>query len=79
MTKLPKWKRKLTKKQRNHLKDCGITTLWRVKENMKHQDTLEFPCWECTEIARRLGINYSLTTFDERCKQEREGVLKYEV
>lgn len=39
-----KWKNKLTKKELRHLKnDAGVKTLAE-------------PCWECREIAKKLGF-----------------------
>ena len=62
---------KLTKKEKKHLKESGITTLKVFKSNREFQkealvkniqDRKEYmpglmePCWECKMIARRLGL-----------------------
>ena len=65
---MSKWKNKLKKSQLIHLMDHGITELdeFIIMRNrqleMKKEDEISFsslstePCWECSDIARRLNI-----------------------
>jgi hypothetical protein len=54
---LPKWKRKLTASQLKHVKETTQrSTLAEVKVNLAHQELLVFPCFDCIQIANRLGI-----------------------
>ena len=70
MNKIVKFN-KLGKKEKKHLKEMGMTTLWQFKANRDKQLTMladsikskgEFhpgimePCWECKMIARQLGL-----------------------
>ena len=56
------WKSKLTKKQIDHIKDTTDNCLLReFKENRRFHTKLkakegEEPCWNCREIAIRLGL-----------------------
>lgn len=61
-----RWQDKLTKKQKAHLKEVGITTLRGVKQSVEFQNGQRFPCWECVEVGRRLGLEAKLTAFHER-------------
>ena len=62
---------KLTKKEKKHLKEQGITTLtqfkgvreaqkktliYDIKTRKEYMPGLMEPCWECKMIARRLGL-----------------------
>jgi len=58
-----KWRDKLTKKELEHLKETGTKTLAQVTANVNHQAGMEFPCWDCVGIGRKLGINVNLTAF----------------
>lgn len=61
---MAKWK-DLTKKERQHLKDVNVTTLWQFKDLVAfhqamraesgHNPVVE-PCWECRQIANKLGL-----------------------
>lgn len=57
------WRQKLTKKELQHLRDTGANTLEQVRENVLYQANNRFPCWECVEIGRKLGIHVELTAF----------------
>jgi len=57
------WKDKLNKKELKHLKETDTKTLMQIKENVKHQDKMEFPCWDCVSIGQKLGIEIKLSTF----------------
>jgi len=61
---LARWK-DLTKKERKHVHEMGITTLRQFKVNAEHQAQTrkEFPlpefsepCWDCRTIAKKLGL-----------------------
>ena len=67
-TKLPKWKKALTAKQRAHLREMGITSLAKLKDEALHQDTLRFPCWECVAVCRDVGITVMLSAFHDRAE-----------
>jgi len=64
MVKSKTWKQRLTKKQRNHLLENGIRTKIQMQEQviflkgevLKRDPLASFPCWECREIAIRLGL-----------------------
>ncbi len=58
-----RWQKKLTKKELLHLRETGATTLEQVRENVLFQAQNRFPCWECVEIGRKLGIEVELTAF----------------
>lgn len=60
---LPKWLKKLTAKERKHLKEMGITSLRGMKVCAEHQkkwrdeaETFSEPCFECKGIANKLGL-----------------------
>jgi len=66
---MTKWMKKLTKEQRDHLKECGIITLAGTEKEVRHQqerrrewiadgkDPHPFHgCWDCLEIGKRLEI-----------------------
>ncbi len=67
MKPTPKWQRKLTAKQRRHIKEWCRGTMRGVKEAIAHQarqnadlkqrrpDLNPTPCWDCQSIARTLG------------------------
>jgi len=51
----------LTKKENKHLKEMGMTTLRQFKETAETQaayraEGLSEPCYECKNIARKLGL-----------------------
>jgi hypothetical protein len=60
--KIPKWQKGLTKKERDHIKEWGGRTLNGFKQNRESQKPMEtgipgsWPCFECREIARKLGL-----------------------
>lgn len=58
-----RWQDKLNKADHKHLKEIGTRTLAQIKANVKHQDKMEFPCWDCVSIGRKLGIDINLTAF----------------
>ena len=58
-----RWQQKLTRKELQHLRETNCTTLEDVKRNVAYQSQNHFPCWECVEIGRKLGINVELTAF----------------
>jgi hypothetical protein len=64
-----KWQKKLNKTQIAHLREHGITTLESFKDvRTQQREARKFsdsqgldpgvgePCWECKEIAERLGV-----------------------
>jgi len=57
------WRKKLTEKELQHLRETGATTLEQVRENVLYQSINRFPCWECVKIGRKLGISVELTAF----------------
>jgi len=59
-----RWQKKLTKAQLQHLRECNARTLEDVRRNVEFQATNTFPCWDCVEIGRRLGIEVELTAFN---------------
>ncbi len=61
---MKKWEKKLTAKQRSHLKDLEVTTLAAIKRNVELQATHSQPCWECVAIGRKLGFTVELTAFN---------------
>lgn len=63
-----KWQDKLNKKQRTHVRESidGRITLAKVINNCKAQEDRMFPCWECVNIAHRLGVNLELREFNQR-------------
>ncbi len=63
-----RWQQKLTKKELQHLRETGATTLEQVRANIRYQSTNRFPCWECVEIGRKLGISVELTAFHSQPK-----------
>lgn len=53
----------LTKKDKQHLRDMGITTLHQMKRNAAKQaeyrksgELGSEPCWTCRAIAQKLGL-----------------------
>ena len=62
------WQQKLTKKELQHLHETGAKTLADVRANVLYQSTNLFPCWECVEIGRKLGIKVELTAFHSQPK-----------
>ncbi|BCO09304.1 hypothetical protein GF1_16800 [Desulfolithobacter dissulfuricans] len=65
-----RWQQKLTKKELRHLHETGARTLADVRENVLYQSKMFFPCWECVEIGRKLGIEVELTAFHSRSESE---------
>ena len=63
-----KWQQKLTKKELRHLHETECKTLEDVKRNVAYQSQMRFPCWECVEIGRKLGMNVELTAFHSQPK-----------
>ena len=61
-----KWRNKLSHTDLRHLKETGTITLAQVKKNVAHQDTMEYPCWECVSIGRKLDLNVTLTAFHNK-------------
>lgn len=59
-----RWQQKLTKKQLRHVRESGATSLEGVRRNVLHQAEMQFPCWECVEIGRKLDIEVELTAFN---------------
>ena len=59
-----RWQKKLTKKELQHLHETGANTLEDVRANVLYQSKNQFPCWECVEIGRKLGISVELTAFN---------------
>lgn len=59
-----KWQDKLTKKERKHLRDQGVTTLKQARINAEHQAKMiadpngagTIPCWDCRGINRKLEL-----------------------
>ena len=65
-----KWQDKLTKKELKHLRNfCGVRSLAAAKIMFKNQAIMRLkadkegippgmgePCWECLDIARKLGF-----------------------
>jgi len=58
---MTKWQKKLTKKQREHLKWAGVTSLAGFRRCLDHQNGLRSStnspvsiCFECTAIFNRL-------------------------
>lgn len=64
------WKKKLNKKQRNHVRESidGPVTLEKIRNNVLAQRDNIFPCWDCVDIGRRLGIKVDLVKFHDRIK-----------
>jgi IS5 family transposase len=59
--KIPVWLKKLTAKERKHLKNTDTKTLTMFKANRKHQIEWEqkgnsCACWPCRIIAKKLGL-----------------------
>ena len=59
---LTKWMKKLTKEERKHLRENGMTTLTKCEETFEVQRdhnrgyTGMHDCWDCEIIARKLGL-----------------------
>lgn len=58
---LPKWQKKLTAKERRHLKEMGVSSLDSFKHTREVQLRIEqkhgvCACFECRHIARQLEI-----------------------
>jgi len=63
-----RWQQKLTRKELQHLRETRANTLEEVRENVLYQSQNCFPCWECVEIGRKLGISVELTAFHSQSK-----------
>ncbi len=63
---LTKWQKKLTSKQRRHLKSIGVTSRGGAVEAAEYQSCNRFPCWTCVDIGRRLGVKVELVEFDRQ-------------
>jgi hypothetical protein len=55
------YKHKITKANLKHLRDYGMTSMRLIEKTMKTQAkerkcTIHEPCWECKEIAKKLGL-----------------------
>jgi hypothetical protein len=53
---MPKWKKKLSAKDRKHLEDCNTKTLTDFKKNRRHQKENNTSCHECRHMALVLGL-----------------------
>lgn len=58
------WRKKLTKKELRHIRQSGATSFEDVRRNVLYQAQMRFPCWQCVEIGRKLGIDVELTAFN---------------
>lgn len=58
------WTKKLTKKQLVHLMENGVTTMEGVERQAKNLSTQRFPCWDCVEVCRAVGVEFELTAFN---------------
>ena len=63
MGKIPKWQKKLTRNELCHVKEWCGGTLAGIKRTRRHQKADEdlfpekmMPCWDCKQIAKKLGI-----------------------
>ncbi len=63
-----KWQQKLNKADHKHLREShdGRITLETIRNNVLAQADNIFPCWDCVEIGRKLGIEVELTAFNKR-------------
>lgn len=66
-----RWQKKLSKRSRQHLKLTHARTLRDVRANVLFQANNIFPCWECVEIGKKLGIEVTLTAFHKECGKRR--------
>jgi hypothetical protein len=51
-----KWQQKLNKKELRHMMDFCNGTIKGLKNNIKHTEDRDYPCYECKAIARKLKI-----------------------
>ncbi len=51
-----KWEKKLTVKELKHVREWGGKTLAGFKANRKEQAKNNIQCFECRQIARKLGL-----------------------
>ena len=56
------WRSKLTKKEKQHLRETGATTKDALIRNREGQDRLGIRCFECEHIARKMGFEPLLNT-----------------
>lgn len=54
--RLPKWKKKLTAKERAHVDEWGGKTLAGFRETRRRQRIGTDTCFDCRIIARKLGL-----------------------
>ena len=53
----PKWHKKLNKKDLKHIRETTDTgSLKQFKVNFEFQEKYNMRCWECKNIADKLGI-----------------------
>lgn len=67
MSVLPKWKKSLSKKELDHLKEMNVTSFRIFKKVRADQLKLKAksielgigsePCWNCRKIASKVGID----------------------
>lgn len=50
------WRSRLTKKEKQHLRETGATTKDALIHNRMGQDRDGIRCFECEHIARKLGL-----------------------
>jgi hypothetical protein len=51
------WKQRIGKRMTKHIKETTQGgTLYEFRSNLKWQVTSDQPCYECRQIARKLGI-----------------------
>ena len=67
-----KWQNKLTKKERAHLREVGAVTLQGVRRCVLAQSQHAFPCWECVQIGKKLGIKVDLVAWRKRCEEDQK-------
>ncbi len=58
MKKKGRWQNRVTKKQLKHIRETtNRCTLTELINNIRGQRADGIRCWECEEIAHRLGLN----------------------
>ena len=66
MKKKSRWQNKVTKKQLKHIRETtNRCTLTELAHNIRGQRAYGIRCFECEEIAHRLGLNISQEEIDE--------------
>jgi hypothetical protein len=57
------WKQKVGKRLMKHVKaQTSSSLLCEVKHNIEHQVAIDFYCFKCAQIAKRLNLPYSKAT-----------------